>query len=150
MLETFLNASSKVLGSSRSIKRDAPNWFASSSRFALLRDPTEKYASLLFRLWRQVFLLVLLHPTRAGCLNCSFEFPLIYFLLKSYQIGTFHPFHRFTDLGLRRLREKTLHCSFLYVSTRDSLLLPSSAERLIELDKGKALIELRLDEIQFR
>jgi len=34
--------------------------------------------------------------------------------------------------------------------TSFSLLLPSSAERLIELDKGKALIELRLDQIQFR
>src|SRR3984893_18338691 len=50
MLETFFNASSKVRGSSRSINRDDPNWFASSSRFALRRDPTEKYASLLFRL----------------------------------------------------------------------------------------------------
>src|SRR5229473_4869709 len=30
---------------------------------------------------RRVFLLVLLHPTRAGCLNCSFESPLYWFLL---------------------------------------------------------------------
>src|SRR5437588_13050911 len=28
---------------------------------------------------RQVFLLVLLHPTRAGCLKCSFESPLYWF-----------------------------------------------------------------------
>src|ERR1700724_3632149 len=33
--------------------------------------------------WRQVFLLVLLHPTRAGCLNCSFESPLYWFSLPS-------------------------------------------------------------------
>src|ERR1700738_4601041 len=30
---------------------------------------------------QQVFLLVLLHPTRAGCLNCSCESPLYWFLL---------------------------------------------------------------------
>jgi hypothetical protein len=29
---------------------------------------------------QQVFLLVLLHPTRAGCLNCSFESPFAFSL----------------------------------------------------------------------
>src|SRR6266404_1052312 len=45
----FLNASSKVRGSSRSINRDAPNLPASSSRIAFLRVPTERFASLLLK-----------------------------------------------------------------------------------------------------
>jgi hypothetical protein len=43
----------------------------------------------------------------------------------------------------------SLHSNFLYVSTDDSLLLPSSAEGLVELDKRKALVELRVDKVQF-
>src|SRR5580658_3822617 len=30
--------------------------------------------------WRQAFLLVLLHPTRVDCLNCSFESPFAFSL----------------------------------------------------------------------
>src|SRR6266567_5871009 len=52
---TFVNASSKVRGSSRSMKREAPNWSASSSRFAFLRVPTENRASLLFKFFATSF-----------------------------------------------------------------------------------------------
>src|SRR5882724_9150358 len=51
----FFNASLKVRGSSRSIKRDAPNWSASVCRFASLRDPTEKCAPLLSKFFATSF-----------------------------------------------------------------------------------------------
>src|SRR5260370_15701777 len=40
---------------------------------------------------RQVFLLVLLHPTRAGCLKCSFESPLYWFLLGNNDLAPAAP-----------------------------------------------------------
>src|SRR5580704_4085538 len=84
MLETFFNASSKVRGSSRSItNRDDPNWFASSSRFALRRDPTEKYASLLFRLVATSFPTCPVTPNTSSLLEPLIRISFRFFLLSS-------------------------------------------------------------------
>src|ERR1700752_4697240 len=45
--------------------------------------------------WRQAFLLVLLHPTRVDCVNCSFESPSAFLLSGCYNITDAVSFVRF-------------------------------------------------------